>query len=135
MAPRPGEMTDEHKAALAEGRAQGSAVRAYLEALESHKPKRGRKRTPETIRARLTTVDAAIKQADPMSRLQMIQERMDLTAELEAAERPIDLSALEDRFVAVAKAYSERKGISYTAWKEFGVPTPLLKRAGITRVS
>ncbi len=128
-------MTDEHKAALAEGRAQGSAVRAYLEALESHKPKRGRKRTPETIRARLTTVDAAIKQADPMSRLQMIQERMDLTAELEAAERPIDLSALEDRFVAVAKAYSERKGISYTAWKEFGVPTPLLKRAGITRVS
>ena len=135
MAPRPGEMTDEHKTALAEGRAQGSAVRAYLEALENHKPKRGRKRSPETMRARLATVDAALEQADPMSRLQMIQERMDLTAELEAAERPIDLSALEDQFVAVAKAYSERKGISYTAWKEFGVPTPLLKRTGITRGS
>lgn len=135
MAPRPGEMTDEHKAALAEGRAQGSAVRAYLEALENHKPKRGRKRTPATIRARLATIDSNLETADPMSRLQMIQERMDLATELEAAERPVDLSALEDRFVAVAKAYSERKGISYAAWKEFGVPTPLLKRAGITRGS
>ena len=135
MAPRPGEMTDEHKAALAEGWAQGSAVRAYLEALENHKPKRGRKRTPATIRARLATIDSTLEQSDPVSRLQMIQERMDLAAELEAAERPVDLSALEDRFVAVAKAYSKRKGISYAAWKEFGVPTPLLKRAGITRGS
>src|SRR5689334_9539098 len=37
-------MSDEHKAALAEGRAQGRAVRLYLEALEANKPKRGRKR-------------------------------------------------------------------------------------------
>ena len=133
MAPRTGQMTDEHKAALAEGRAQGRAVRAYLEALETHKPKRGRKRTPESMRARLDTIDKTIEEADPMSRLQMIQERMDLTAELEAAEQVVDLSALEDGFVDAAKAYGERKGISYAAWKEFGVPTPLLKRAGITR--
>ena len=87
MAPRPGLMTDEHKAALAEGRAQGRAVRAYLEALEAHKPKRGRKRTPESMRSRLATIDATIDAADPMSRLQMVQERMDLVAALEAAER------------------------------------------------
>jgi len=30
-------MTDEHKKALAEGRTQGRAVRAYLEAIESTK--------------------------------------------------------------------------------------------------
>ena len=135
MAPRSGQMTDEHKAALAEGRAQGRAVRAYLEALETHKPKRGRKRTPESMRARLDAIDKTIEEADPMSRLQMIQERMDLAAELEAAEQVVDLSALEDGFVDAAKAYGERKGISYAAWKEFGVPTPLLKRAGITRSS
>lgn len=38
-------MSDEHKAALAEGRDQGRAVRRYLDALEQHRPKRGRKRT------------------------------------------------------------------------------------------
>ncbi|MEO0492399.1 MAG: hypothetical protein AAF081_03180 [Actinomycetota bacterium] len=133
MAPRSGQMTDEHKAALAEGRAQGRAVRAYLEALETHKPKRGRKRTPESMRARLATIEKTIETADPMSRLQMIQERMDLAAELEAADQIVDLSALEDDFVDAAKAYGERKGITYAAWKEFGVPTPLLTRAGITR--
>ena len=42
-------MSDSHKAALAEGREQGRAVRRYLEALEAHKLKRGRKRTQESI--------------------------------------------------------------------------------------
>ena len=36
-------MSEAHKAALSEGRAQGRAVRRYLEALDAHKPKRGRK--------------------------------------------------------------------------------------------
>ncbi len=126
-------MTDEHKAALAEGRAQGRAVRAYLEALEAHKPKRGRKRTPESMRARLETIDTTIDDADPMSRLQMVQERMDLVAALEAAEETVDLTELEDGFVAAAQAYGSRKGISYAAWREVGVPAAVLKRAGISR--
>ena len=126
-------MTDEHKAALAEGRAQGRAVRAYLEALEAHKPKRGRKRTPESMRSRLATIDATIDDADPMSRLQMVQERMDLVAALEAAEHSVDLTELEDGFVDAAKPYGARKGISYAAWREVGVPAAVLKRAGITR--
>ena len=46
-------MSDDHKAALAAGRNEGRAVRRYLEALEAHKPKRGRKRTPESIQKRL----------------------------------------------------------------------------------
>ena len=126
-------MTDEHKAALAEGRAQGRAVRAYLEALETHKPKRGRKRTPESMRARIETIDTTIDDVDAMSRLQMVQERMDLVAALDAAENVVDLSALEDDFVAAAKPYGDRKGISYAAWREVGVSAALLKRAGITR--
>ena len=32
----PASLTDEHKAAMAEGRAQGRAVRNYLEAVEAH---------------------------------------------------------------------------------------------------
>ena len=134
MAGRSGhEMTDEHKAALAEGRAQGRAVRAYLEALETHRPKRGRKRSPDSMRSRIATITDELASADPMSRLQMVQERMDLEAALEAAEAVVDMSALEEGFVLAAARYGERKGISHGAWREVGVPAELLKRAGIGR--
>jgi hypothetical protein len=134
MAPGKGRpMSDEHKAAMAEGRAQGRAVRAYLEALETHKPKRGRKRTPESMRARIATIDDTIGDADPMKRLELVQERMDLEAAVEAAETTVDLTELEDAFAAAAKGYGERKGISYGAWREVGVPASVLKKAGISR--
>ncbi|MCP5028206.1 MAG: hypothetical protein GY929_18165 [Actinomycetia bacterium] len=126
-------MTDEHKAALAEGRAQGRAVRAYLEALEAHKPKRGRKRTPDSINERLQRIDLEIGDADPLKRLNLIQERLDLQGELDATEETVDLSALESDFVGSAKAYGERKGISYAAWRELGVAAATLKEAGISR--
>jgi len=127
------EMTDEHKAALAEGRAQGRAVRGYLEAIEAHRPKRGRKRTPDSMRARLAKIEATIDAADPMTRLQLVQERLDLAAAIAAAETTVDLTALEEGFIAAAAAYGERKGISYVAWREVGVPAAILKRAGISR--
>lgn len=134
MAPGKGRpMSDEHKAAMAEGRAQGRAVRAYLEALETHKPKRGRKRTPESMRARIATIDDTIGDADPMKRLELVQERMDLEAAVEAAETTVDLTELENAFAAAAKGYGERKGISYGAWREVGVPASVLKKAGISR--
>ena len=126
-------MTDEHKEALAKGRAEGRAVRAYLEALEAHKPKRGRKRTPDSMRARIDAIEAALPEADPMTRLQLVQERMDLDAAIAASETTVDLTALEDGFVDAAAGYGERKGITYAAWREVGVPAAVLKRAGIKR--
>ena len=126
-------MSDEHKAALAEGRNQGRAVRRYLEALDAHKPKRGRKRTPESMKKRLDRIDAELVSADPLKRLQLIQERLDLKEELDAAGRTVDLSGLEQGFVDAAAAYSKRKGISYAAWRELGVEPAVLKRAGIGR--
>jgi hypothetical protein len=128
-------MTQEHKDALAEGRRQGKAVREYLEALEQHRPKRGRKRTADSIRTQLEKINGALDSADPMKKLQLIQDRIDLTAELESMENKPDLSALESDFVAAAKPYSERKSISYAAWRELGVEAAVLKRAGITRGS
>ena len=126
-------MTDEHKAALAKGRAEGRAVKAYLEALAANKPKRGRKRTPESIGKRLEKIAAELDDADPMAKLQLVQERMDLEAELERMGEQVDMTGLEDDFVAVAKAYGERKGISYAAWREVDVPAAVLKRAGVGR--
>jgi hypothetical protein len=128
-------MSDEHKAALAEGRNQGRSVRRYLEALDAHKPKRGRKRTRESMQKRLDRIDAELAGADPLKRLQLIQERLDLKSELEAAGEKVDLSGLEQEFVDAAASYSARKGISYAAWRELGVEPGVLKRAGIARSS
>jgi hypothetical protein len=128
-------MSDEHKAALAEGRNQGRSVRRYLEALDAHKPKRGRKRTKESMLKRLDRIDVELASADPLKRLTLIQERLDLKAELETTGQPVDLSGLEQEFVDAAAAYSKRKGISYAAWRELGVEPAVLKRAGITRAS
>jgi hypothetical protein len=128
-------MSDEHKAALAEGRAQGRAIRDYLEALESHRPKRGRKRTPESIKRRLERVETELFDADPIRRVALIQERMDLENELLAADGGVDLDALERDFVRFAKDYSTRKHISYNAWREVGVPPATLRAAGITRAA
>lgn len=126
-------MTEAHKAALAEGRNQGRAVKRYLEALEANKPKRGRKRTPESIRKRLDRIAETLEDASAVERLQLAQERMDLESELEAREAKIDLAALENDFVKVAKDYGARKGISYAAWREVGVEAGVLKRAGVSR--
>ena len=128
-------MSKEHKEALAEGRRQGRAVRSYLEALDQHKPKRGRKRTPESIRKQLDRIDEGLESADQITKLQLIQDRIDLTAELQRIENKPDLGSLEDDFVSAAKPYSERKGISYAAWRELGVEASVLKRAGISRAS
>ncbi len=126
-------MSDEHKAALAEGRNQGRSVRRYLEALEAHKPKRGRKRTSESVQKRLDRIDVELAKADPLKRLQLIQERLDLKAELETAGAKVDLTGLEAEFVSAAAAYSARKGISYAAWRELGVEASVLTRAAIRR--
>src|SRR5436190_21047137 len=95
-------MSDTHKAALAEGRDQGRAVRRYLEALEAHKPRRGRKRTPESMQKRLEAIEEKLLQADPLTRLQLVQERMDLQRQLEASDSNVDLQELEDEFVKAA---------------------------------
>ena len=36
-------------------------------------------------------------------------------------------------FVKVAASYSERRGITYAAWREIGVTPEVLKKAGVGR--
>jgi hypothetical protein len=126
-------MSDSHKAALAEGREQGRAVRRYLEALEAHKPKRGRKRTPESVEKRLATIDARLAEADALTRLHLVQERMNLENELASTDNTVDLQALEDDFAAAAGPYGSRKGVTYAAWRQLGVDPAVLRKAGIKR--
>jgi hypothetical protein len=126
-------MSSAHKAALAQGRDEGRAVRRYLEAIDHQRPKRGRRRTPESIRKRLGVVAERMAGADPLARLHLLQEKADLEAELARAASADGLAALEKAFVKVAGAYARRKGIGYDAWRAAGVSATVLQRAGIAR--
>lgn len=126
-------MSDEHKAALAAGRNQSRAVKAYLVALKSNKPKRGRKRTAESITNRLDKISAALAEADPLQELLLLQEQADLEKELASLESEVDLTGLEEEFVKVAGAYANSKGIDYATWRKFGVSADTLAKAGIKR--
>lgn len=126
-------MSKAHKAALAAGREDGWAVRRYLEALEANKPKRGRRRSAETIGAQLSEIDELLESASPLNRLQLVQRRSDLQREADNLEAGGNLEDLEDAFVAAAGAYSERKGITHDTWRKIGVSVDVLSRAGIAR--
>ena len=126
-------MSNEHKAALAKGREEGLAVRRYLEALESSRPRRGRRRTKATIEKKLAAIDEQLEAAEPLSRLHLMQERKDLQEELSRAGEIQDLSGLEKQFIKVARSYGDRKGISYSTWRSAGVSAAVLQKASIAR--
>jgi hypothetical protein len=126
-------MSAEHKAALAKGREQGRAVREYLTALEQER-KPGRRGDRGSVEKRIADVQRRIDdEPDPSKRVELIQRRLDLEGQLIAMQEEGDLGALEQGFVEAAAEYSERKGISYTAWREVGVPAAVLKQAGVPR--
>jgi len=125
-------MSAQHKAALAQGRREGRAVKQYLEALGSRRP--GRPVTPERLRDKIASLETRIgEEEDPLKALEMRQERLDVEAALARAEATEDFAALEVAFVEHARSYSERKGISYSAWRESGVAADVLRRAGVAR--
>lgn len=126
-------MTAEHKAALAAGRAQGLAVRRYLEAIERNRPRRGRRPSADSLRKQLTEIESRLKDSDALQRLHLIQKRKSIEARLNDDDRGEDVSDLEDGFIAAAGEYGRRKGIDYATWREAGVPAEVLRRAGVHR--
>ena len=104
-----------------------------MEAVDAHKPKRGRKRTSQGIETRLRQIEEKLPSADPLTRVHLVQERINLQNELATKEDAVDLNALEKEFVSAAKGYGERKGITYAAWRAAGVDANVLRKAGIAR--
>ncbi len=134
----PKSLSPEHKAAMAEGRTEGRIIKGYLAAIRRTKPTAGRPKTADSVNNRLDKVNHLLEtKLDPLKRLSLLQERIELAKELKRIEEnSTDLVAeLEPEFIAVAKSYGQRKGISYAAWREFGVPAAVLKAAGINRVA
>ncbi len=121
-------MTDSEKSEIA-------AVRDYLKALEQNAPRRGRKRTAESVGRQLTALEGEMAGASVTKRLDPTQPPIELEADLDALSQAssVDLTALEAGFATYAAAYGGRRGISYAAWREIGVSSATLKSAGIRR--
>jgi hypothetical protein len=126
-------MTAAHKRALAEGREAALNVRRYLDALDAHRPRRGRQRTPASVQKQLADVEAQWNEASGLKRVELAQKRIDLKAALVALDTKVDLTDLRAGFIKHAKQYSHSKGITYSAWRDAGVSPEDLKAAGITR--
>lgn len=129
----PKNMTDDHKAALASGRAQGRAIGEYLDAVAAHKPKRGRQRTQETVQRQMQETETSLRTATGTARVELVQQKRNLEVELAGMQAQVNLTALEAAFVQHASAYAQRKEISYAAFREVGVAAEVLDRAGIKR--
>jgi hypothetical protein len=111
-------------------------VRRYLAALEAER-KGGKRRLSESIGNRILKIDEMLVTADPLTRLHLTQERIDLHGEQirYANGAADDVSSLEKQFIKVARSYADRLGISYAAWRQVGVDPEVLERAGITRAA
>jgi hypothetical protein len=123
-------MTDEHKAALAQGRKEARAIKAYLKALESRRP--GRPVSKDSLGKRLDNVNKKLEASEnPLERVDLIQSKLDIEKAIDDLDNGVGFEELETGFAEHAASYSERKGVSYTAWREAGVPASVLKRSGI----
>lgn len=112
---------------------QARLVRRYLSAIESTRRGRGIKRTTDAIGNRITKLDELLVSADPLTRVHLTQERIELHAEqvrLNNGSQP-PLAQLERDFIRVVRSYSDRNGITFAAWRQVGVDTKVLDRAGI----
>jgi hypothetical protein len=119
------------------GREQGRVVRRYLGALEASRSGRGPRRTIEGIHSRVIKIEELLITADPLARLHLTQERIDLHSEIVRLSNghADDLAELEKDFVRVAKAYGDLVGITFAAWRQVGVDADVLERAGIVRTA
>jgi hypothetical protein len=123
-------MSQEHKGALAQGRLEARSIKAYLKALEARKP--GRPVTKESLEKRLHRVDSKLEsETDPLKKLDLMQSKVDIEVAMSGVQDGANMEELARGFVAHAKSYSERKGITYSTWRQFGVPAELLRKAGI----
>ena len=124
------EMSQDYKDAQAQGRKEARAIKTYLRVLEGNKS--GRPVTRETLEKRINRINEKIEVSDdPLKSVELLQTRIDAETTLSHIDEQEDFDVLEAGFVENANAYSQRKGISYTAWREFGVPAATLRAAGV----
>lgn len=125
-------MSAEHKAALVKGRKEAKAIKLYLDAVAARRP--GRPVTKDSLEKRLGSIQERLAtESDALKRVDLHQAKIEIEDALASTEESVDLSKMETAFADVASAYSDRKGISYAAWRSAGVSASVLKKAGVPR--
>jgi hypothetical protein len=119
----------ERPAERGERQAGTNAVAAYLTALRAPK-------VPANSRAALEKRRVQIEQwiAEEPSLIpdvELIQQRLDIDAQLAQIDQSARLPELEAAFVKVAASWAKRSGISAAALREVAVPAGVLRRAGL----
>jgi hypothetical protein len=128
------EEDSKNRSEISERMTQQNAIRRYLQALDrkgtGHRT--NPRQTVDTIDEQLDRLNARIDTTtSALKRLQLEQQVIDLRrtkANLLAGD---DMDALEAGFVEHVQAYSQRKGLSYAAWREAGVQPRVLRKAGM----
>jgi hypothetical protein len=110
-------------------RAETAAVAAYLTALRAPKvPARSRAK----LEQRRTQIEHWIaEESSPIREVELIQQRLDVDAQLAQIDQAARLAELEEAFVKVAASWAKRTGVSAAALREAGVPASVLRRAGL----
>lgn len=124
-------LTEPHKEAMASGRRSARIVETYLRQLEVRGRAKGQRSLADIARE-LEEVETDLAAAGIVERLPLFQRREDLQREALEIE-PAEDGQLEQQFIAVAKQYGERRGYSYSTWREVGISREVLDAAGISR--
>lgn len=129
--PTPADSSSTHRASAAASREESFKVRAYLDALELQRPRRGPRLNADKIRTKLAKIEEELPTVSTLRRLELIQEQLNLLKQLKSIENAADIKELENDFIAVAQSYAERRKVSAHAFRAVGVPQDVLTRAGI----
>jgi hypothetical protein len=81
----------------------------------------------------VTVQERLASETDTLKKVDLHQSKIEIEDLLGSTEGDIDITKLEVAFAEVASSYSDRKGISYAAWRSVGVPADVLKKAGVAR--
>jgi hypothetical protein len=113
-------------------RAETNAVAAYLTGLKGPRPSGSSKAKREGLMRRRAQVEQWIsEERSPIREVELIQQRLDIDAQLSQLDQAARLPELEEAFVKVAASWAKRSGITAAALREAGVPASVLKRAGL----
>jgi hypothetical protein len=91
-------------------------------------PARGR---ASLEKRRAQTEQWIAEEPSPIREVELIQQRLDIDAQLAQIDQAAWLPELEEEFVRVAASWAKRSRISAAALREVGMPARVTARAGL----
>jgi hypothetical protein len=110
-------------------RAETNAVATYLTAVRA--PNVAPRSRANLERRRAQIEQWLSEESSPIREVELIQQRLDIDAQLARIDQAARLPELEDAFVKVAASWAKRTGIGAAALREVGVPARVLAKAGL----